>query len=112
MLGTEHFKHAVYTPGCVLMNPAALTPGLADSLPDNVQLYENSPITSIDYLNGVLAETENGAVRDPKMILAANGFSDQFGFMQRKFIHLAAHASLSRPLTDSELAEHGVEQPW
>lgn len=112
VLGTDHFKHALYTPGCVLMNPAALTRGLADTLPDNVRLYENSPITSIEYVNGVHATTKGGAVRASRMILAANGFSDQFGFAKRNFIHFAAHASLSRPLSDTEMLEYGVEQPW
>lgn len=41
-LGTPHFNAAVYTPGCILMNPAALTRGLAASLPENVTLYEHS----------------------------------------------------------------------
>lgn len=111
-LGTSHFKHAIYTPGCVLMNPAALTRGLSDTLPENVQLYENSSITSIEYINGVRATTTGGTVRAPRMILAANGFSDQFGFAQRKFMHFAAHASLTRPLTDAELAAYGVTKPW
>jgi glycine/D-amino acid oxidase-like deaminating enzyme len=38
-LGTEHFTAAVYTPGCRLFNPAALTRGLADNLPENVTLF-------------------------------------------------------------------------
>lgn len=42
-LGSPHFTAAVYTPGCALMNPAALVRGLADTLPENVTLYENSP---------------------------------------------------------------------
>ncbi|MGB0506954.1 MAG: NAD(P)/FAD-dependent oxidoreductase [Pikeienuella sp.] len=111
-LGTKHFHSAIYTPGCVLMNPAALVRGLADSLPENVTLYENSPVVSIDYSNGVEVTTPQGKVQAPKMILAANGFSDQFGFAQNKFVHLALAASLSRPLTEAEQDIYGVEKPW
>jgi glycine/D-amino acid oxidase-like deaminating enzyme len=111
-LGTRHFTAAVYTPGNVLMNPAALTRGLADSLPGNVTLYENSPVREADFRNGVRFETAGGTLRAPKMILAANGFSEQFGFYPGRFMHLAAHGSLTRPLTEAERAAYGVEKPW
>ncbi len=111
-LGTSHFQKAVYTPGCVLMNPAALIRGLAESLPENVTLYENSPITQISYANGITVETIDGSVAAPRIVLAANGFSDQFGFAENKFVHLALAASLTRPLTLEEQRDYGVEKPW
>jgi glycine/D-amino acid oxidase-like deaminating enzyme len=111
-LGTDHFEAAVYTPGCVLMNPAALTRGLADTLPENVAIYENSPVVEADFSNGACLKTPQGSLRAPKMILATNGFSERFGFYPRRFLHLVAHASLTRPLTAEERAAYGVEQPW
>lgn len=111
-LGSSHFTAAVYTPGCVLMNPAALVRGLADTLPENVTIYENSPVTEAIFQNGVHLKTRDGSVRAPKMIMAANGFTEQFGFHQRKFLHLAAHASLSRPLTPAERDAYGVTESW
>ncbi|MGI9354707.1 MAG: NAD(P)/FAD-dependent oxidoreductase [Rhizobiaceae bacterium] len=111
-LGTEHFHRAVYTPGCVLMNPAGLTRGLGDSLPDNVSLFENSPVQQIDYQNGVTVRTPGGIVRAPRVILATNGFTEQFGFMQNRFVHLEVHASLSRSLTENEQRIYGVQKPW
>ena len=111
-LGTAHFHRAVYTPGCVLMNPAALTRGLAACLPDNVSLYENSPVIDIDYGNGVIAQTPAGSVRARRVVLATNGFTEQFGFLQNRFVHLEVHASLSRPLTEGERRVFAVEKPW
>lgn len=111
-LGSDHFTAAVYTPGCVLMNPAALTRGLADSLPENVTLYENTPVTAAQFENGVQFTTPGGTVRAPKLIMAANGFSEQFGFFPRRFLHLVAHASLSRRLTAEEKRAYGVSAPW
>lgn len=111
-LGSPHFNAAVYTPGCVLMNPAALTRGLADTLPDNVTLYEGSPVTQAEFMNGIELSTANGSLRAPKMIMAANGFSEQFGFHQQRFLHLVAHASLTRQLTEAERAVYGVEKSW
>ncbi len=113
-LGSAHFSAAVYTPGCVLMNPAALTRGLADSLPENVALHERSPapVTAVDYRNGVRLTLPQGTVRAPKMIVAVNGFAERFGFLRQRFIHVVAHASLSRPLDAAEHQALGAPEPW
>jgi glycine/D-amino acid oxidase-like deaminating enzyme len=111
-LGTAHFHRAVYTPGCILMNPAALTRGLADSLPENVALHENTPVMEVVYANGVEVKTPRGSVRAPRMILGTNGFSEQFGVLQGKFVHLAVHASLTRPLTEAQQRAYGVAKSW
>ncbi len=111
-IGSSHFTAAVYTPGCVLMNPAALTRGLADTLPENVILYENSPVTEINYQNGVHIHTPTGSLRAPKLILAVNGFAERFGFLEQNLVHVGAHASLTRPLSKQEREEYGVTDPW
>ena len=111
-LGTRHFHRALYTPGCVLMNPAALTRGLAGTLPENISIYENSPVMAMNYANGMCATTQGGSITAPRMILAANGFSEQFGHGKNTFVHLALCASLTRPLTPDEQANFGVDKPW
>ncbi|MDG1208005.1 MAG: FAD-dependent oxidoreductase [Paracoccaceae bacterium] len=111
-LGTPYLTRAIYTKGGALMNPAGLTRGLADSLPDNAKLFENSPVTKAIFQNGVQLTIPGGSVRAPKMIMAANGFSEQFGFFPKKFMHLAAHASITRPLTTEEQAAIGDPDPW
>jgi glycine/D-amino acid oxidase-like deaminating enzyme len=111
-LGSAHFTAAVYTPGCILMNPAALTRGLADSLPANVSLFEHTPVTQVDDRNGVQLTTPSGTLRAPKLILAVNGFAERFGFLKRHLLHLVAHASLTRPLSAEEQKRFGVPEPW
>lgn len=111
-LGTDHFTAAVFTPGGALMNPAGLTRGLADSLPENVTFYENSPVVEAIFENGTHLKTGQGSLRAPKLILAANGYTEQFGFLKNRFLHVLAWASLTRPLTKDEQAAYGVERPW
>ena len=111
-IGTPYYTAAVYTPGCVLMNPAALCRGLADTLPSNVTHYEKSPVTGVDYANGVTVATANGAIRAPKMILTVNGFADQFGFYKGRLLNFAAYGSLTRPLTQPERAALGGKDDW
>lgn len=111
-LGTPHFNAAVYTPGCILMNPAALTRGLAGALPENVTLYEHSPVTAVNYQNGITLGTPSGQVFAPQMVLAVNGFAPQFGFYQQSLLTMAAHASLTRPLSDEEHNAIGGVEDW
>ncbi len=111
-VGIRHFRSAIYTPGCVLMNPAALTRGLADNLPGNVTLYENSPVTAFSQDNGIRLATAAGSIFAPQMILATNAFSEEFGFYKQRLIPFHAHASLTRPLSDDEHEAYGSLGEW
>ena len=111
-LGTSHFKAAVYTPGCRLLNPAALVRGLADNMPDNVTVYENTAVTGLDTGASIKVATAAGEVSAAKLFLGVNGFADKFGFYQRKLLPFAANASLSRQLTAAERQAIGCEENW
>jgi glycine/D-amino acid oxidase-like deaminating enzyme len=111
-LGTPYYRAAVYTPGGMLMNPAALTRGLADSLPGNVEVHEHSPVTSVEYENGVRLTTPGGSVFAPQMIITVNGLAGRFGFFKGRLLSFAAHASLSRPLSDPEREALGGVDDW
>jgi glycine/D-amino acid oxidase-like deaminating enzyme len=71
----------------MLMNPAALTRGLAGSLPRERDAVAStrrscaSPTT-----NGVRLETAQGSVYVPKLILCTNGFAEMFGYFQRQLL--------------------------
>lgn len=111
-LGTHHFTAAVHTPGTVLLNPAALTRGLADTLPANVRLFENSPVIEADFGKIVTLKTPQGSIKADKAILGVNGMAMKFGFWKGKLLNFAAHASLSRVLTEEEQARIGNIDPW
>ncbi|MBT3629302.1 MAG: FAD-binding oxidoreductase, partial [Rhodospirillaceae bacterium] len=111
-IGTRHFHSALFTAGGYLMNPAALTRGLADNLPENVSLYEHTPVTAAEFSNGVRLTTPDGSVAAPTAILAVNGFATQFGFYKRSLLSFVSHASLTRPLTPAERTAMGGEDDW
>jgi glycine/D-amino acid oxidase-like deaminating enzyme len=111
-LGTSYYKGAIFTPGCVLMQPAALVRGLARALPANVDLYEDSPVTAVEYGATVRAETPKGAVSAPRMILCSEAFTPGFGFMQGLLFTLFTFGSLTRPLDDAEVKALGGEGDW
>lgn len=111
-LGFTHFSAGIYTPGTVLLNPAALCHGLADSLPGNVTLYEQTPVTAISHDSGITVQTPRGAIRAGKLILTVNGWVTQFGYFRNRTIPLAAHASLTRQLDAHEQQELGGLASW
>ncbi len=111
-LGTPYYHCAIYTPGCVLMNPAALSRGLADNLPAGVRLYENTPITRFVQDNGICLTTPGGSVRAPRMILATNAFAQKFGFFKGRLLPFHAHASLTRQLDAEEQKALGGVGDW
>lgn len=112
-LGTDYYAAAVYTPGTHLMNPAALVRGLADSLPPQVRLYENSPVIEAE-LKGAEPQvrTARGRIRAGKVILTVNAFSQSFGIFRERQIPVLLFASLTHPLTAAQRASLGSDVSW
>jgi glycine/D-amino acid oxidase-like deaminating enzyme len=98
-LGIGHYRMGLYSPGTCLMNPAALTRGLAASLPENVDLYENSPIIETRFDSRILARTAAGSINAGGVILATNGFSETFGVLRHRLFNIMSFASITRPLS-------------
>jgi glycine/D-amino acid oxidase-like deaminating enzyme len=111
-IGTSYYKQALFIPGTLLLQPSALVKGLADNLPANVTLYENTPITSVDYGNTITLMHERGAITVDTLILANNGFASHFGFLQRRLLPTFLYGSLTRPLTEAEQAALGGKPVW
>ena len=111
-IGTDFYKKALFTPGTILMQPSALVKGLADSLPSNVSLYENTPISEFEYGDRVKLKHRNGEIIADNVILANNGFGANFGFLKRTMLPVFLYASLTRPLTENEQAKLGGKSFW
>jgi len=111
-IGTSFYKQALFTPGTVLMQPAALVKGLADSLPTNVRLYENTPINQIDSGTVITLKHAHGSISADNLILANNAFAAQFGFLPRGMLPIFLYASLTRELTADEQHRLGGKDYW
>ncbi|MGY2074205.1 FAD-dependent oxidoreductase, partial [Pseudomonas reactans] len=73
---------ALFTPGTALVQPAALVKGLADTLPANVTLYENTPITEVEYGDKTVLIHKGGRIIADKLVLTNNAFAMSFGFLK------------------------------
>lgn len=111
-IGTRFYRKALFTPGTVLLQPAALVKGLADSLPSNVTLYENTPITDVDYGPQTLLKHARGSITAEKLVLTNNAFGMSFGFLKGGMLPVFTYASLTRPLSGEEQKKLGGKPIW
>ena len=110
--GTDHYHGAVLTPRTVLVNPAALCRGLGETLPDNVELCEQTPVYRVEPGSPVKIECADASIRARNVLLTTNAFVTRLGFLRRDVFPLIACASLSRRLRDDEQAVMGGESEW
>ncbi|AOI60655.1 NAD(P)/FAD-dependent oxidoreductase [Burkholderia diffusa] len=108
--GTKSFTSAIFTPGTVMIQPAAYIRGLADSLRDPVRLFENTPALSFERQGAAWRiKTPNGAVNAGKIILANNGHAQSFGFFPGVLLHVYTYASMTHAFDPSRLSG---ERSW
>ncbi|WP_338639675.1 FAD-binding oxidoreductase [Burkholderia pyrrocinia] len=108
--GTKSFTSAIFTPGTVMIQPAAYIRGLADSLRDPVRLFENTPALSLERQGASWhIKTPNGAVNAGKIILANNGHAQSFGLFPGVLLHVYTYASMTKAFDPSKL---GGERSW
>ncbi|KFX69473.1 FAD-dependent oxidoreductase [Pseudomonas taeanensis MS-3] len=101
-LGTSYYRKAVYTPGNILMNPAALAQGVALALPANVTLFEESPTTAISYGAPHRAKFLGGEITAKTAVICTNSFGEEFGLVQQRLAPVFTYASLTRPLSEEQ----------
>ncbi|MDX1268625.1 MAG: FAD-binding oxidoreductase, partial [Oceanisphaera sp.] len=113
VLGTSYYRRAIFTPGGYLMQPAALVRGMADNLPDNVELLEQSPIRSLQKEGGKWRLLgDEGEIQAPTLLLGTSIFTREFGYLKNRLLPVMTFASWTRPLTDAELARYGGKLNW
>jgi glycine/D-amino acid oxidase-like deaminating enzyme len=108
MVGSKYYTLGLHTPGTVLLQPAAMLRGIAANLGNNATVFENTPIIEIRYGSPrhVLI-TADGEIHAKNVILANNGFISEFGFYEKSAIPVYTYASMTRPLTEGEIAKIG-----
>ncbi|WP_157961505.1 NAD(P)/FAD-dependent oxidoreductase [Acuticoccus kandeliae] len=112
-IGTPYYHFALFTPESWFVQPAALIRGLAETLPASVELYEKTPITHLTQdAGGWTAITDGGSVRAKTVILAANAFARQLGFLKDRTVAVYTYAGLTPTLSGQALAELGEDPVW
>jgi len=112
IFGTGYYTKALHAPHSYLVQPASMVRGLADTMPENVSIYEKSMVRSVDYGETHTVHTDRGSATAPILVLATNGFTEGFGFLQKHLIPLITWGSMTRELTESESNELGGNESY
>ena len=112
--GSASYLQGLYTPGTAMLQPALYIRNLAKAIAsEGVSIYENSPVLSLHQKDNYwLAKTPVGLVSAPKVILSVNGHLESFGFFKRHLMHVYTYGSMTRALSDKEVALLGGESRW
>ena len=112
-LGTNFYNIALYSKGGILLHPGKLVRAMIDTLPDNVNLYENSSLLNWSKVNDtVICNFKNGSIKTKKIIFATNGFLKSLGIKSNYNFPITLTASMTRPLTDDEFKSIGQPKEW
>ncbi len=112
-LGTNFYNIALHTKGGILLHPGKLVRAMIDTLPDNVNLYENSSL--LDWKkkhDTVVCKFKNGSIKTKKIIFATNGFLKSLGIKSNYNFPITLTASMTRSLTNEEFASIGEPKEW
>jgi len=111
--GTDYYRFGLYFPGSWLLQPAALVRGLADSLPEAIEFYENTPVERVKKEGGRwLLTTKSGRVAARNLVLANNGFIRKFGYLKSRMATIYTYVGVSAKVPESERAALGQEAYW
>ncbi|MCE8023191.1 NAD(P)/FAD-dependent oxidoreductase [Billgrantia aerodenitrificans] len=112
--GTGFYRAGLHAPGCVMVQPAALSRGLGETLPENVQLYEDTAVREIRVGKPHVLVTDQGQLTAPGLILANNAYAAHFGALGLKgrILPVYTYGSLTRELSRPEIAALGGEESW
>ncbi|MDB2527617.1 FAD-binding oxidoreductase [Candidatus Pelagibacter bacterium] len=112
-LGTCFYNIALYTKGGILLHPGKLVRAMIDTLPENVQLFENSSLLKWEATNDkVKCYFINGTIQSQKIIFATNGFLKSLGIKKDYNFPLTLTASMTRSLSDKEFKSIGEPNEW
>ncbi len=112
-LGTSFYNVGVYTSGGILLNPGKLIRAMVDTLPENVELFENTHLEkweiNSDKINCIF---KNYTISTKKIIFCTNGFLKSLNVQKNYSFPLTLTASLTRPLSNSEYENIGRPKEW
>lgn len=112
-IGSNYYRFGLYLEDTYLLQPAILIRGLADALPDSVDLYENTPVQRLKRDGkGWALQTPDGQVRARCVVLANNGFIRRFGYLKLRMATIYTYAAVTRALSGTDRAHLGQSEAW
>ena len=102
-MGTNFYNLALYTKGGILLHPGKLVRAMVDTLPDNVELLENTQLDKWSKNSDtIISKFNNHKIITKKIIFCTNGFLKSLGIKNNYNFPLTLTASMTRTLTDTK----------
>ena len=112
-LGTSFYSIGVYTNGGILLNPAKLVRSMIDTLPENIELFENTQLFNWKARNHKIeCQFKNNKIITNKIIFCNNGFLRSLNIKKNYSFPITLTASMTRPLSDKEFQSIGSPLEW
>ena len=112
-LGTSFYNIGLYTKGGILLHPGKLVRAMIDTLPKNVELFENSSLINWKKNNDIiLCFFKEAIIKTKKIIFATNGFLKSLGIKSNYNFPITLTASMTRSLTEDEFRSIGEPKEW
>lgn len=110
--GIDFYQKGLYTPGAVMIQPAAFIRMAAEGIAGRVSIYEQSPVLKMELGDEHVLHTPQAKIRARHVILAVNGHIQSFGFFPRQLLHVFTYASMTRALSADEVVRLGGTPDW
>ncbi|MFL2886548.1 MAG: NAD(P)/FAD-dependent oxidoreductase [Candidatus Pelagibacter sp.] len=112
-LGTSFYNIGIYTNGGILLNPAKLVKSMIDTLPENIELYENTQLLKWKKINDKIeCKFSKNKITTNKIIFCTNGFLRSLNIKKNYSFPITLTASMTRPLSDEEFKSIGSPKEW
>ena len=111
-LGTKWYQKGVKVHNGALLQPAKLVFGLAEKLPGNVTLYENTPILKMSLGQSKCLVTPNAEIEAGQIVMACNYESLAIGQPKQRVVGVTLSGSITRILTKDEVKTLGRQSSW
>ncbi len=113
LTGSTYYKSGLFTPGSGLVQPALFVRDMSAGLRSGgVHIHEASPVLHLHRARDWTAQTPNGAVCAPRVILGVNGHANSFGHFRGRLMHIHLYGSMTRALSADECRRLGGERRW
>jgi glycine/D-amino acid oxidase-like deaminating enzyme len=111
-IGSRYYRCGLFTEEGYLVQPAALVRGLADALPTNVRLFEQSPVRDLRRDGKWRLWTPDARITADYVILAVNAAVKNFGYLRDRLVTIFTYAAITQPLPPDAITRLGTMASW
>ncbi len=108
-IGTDVYEGGFFDPNGGHIHPMKLVHVFKAAAENaGVEIYENTPVASIEEGREHLLHTTGGrTIRAKSLVLATNAFTSRLGFFRNSFVPVHEYVAVTQPLGELQLAEIG-----